>query len=183
MKTKLKKIFSIISTVLVVIIILFALMLGLSRLLGYRVFSVISGSMSPTYNVGDMIYVKSVSPLDIHAGDPITFMLNESKVLVTHRVVEVDKENRHFYTKGDANSVPDDFPVLFDNVIGVPQFSIPKLGYVSDFIQNPPGLYITIGICAALFIIVFIPDLFRRRENDDTEDEKTKEENDTGSSG
>ena len=60
MKTKLKKIFSIISTVLVVIIILFALMLGLSRLLGYRVFSVISGSMSPTYNVGDMIYVKSV---------------------------------------------------------------------------------------------------------------------------
>lgn len=164
MKTKLLKVWSIVSTVLVIVIVLFAIFLMGSRVMGFRVFNVISGSMSPVYNVGDLIYVKNVDPSTVKVGDPITFVLNEDLVVATHRVVRIDAENQHFYTKGDANETIDSTPVHFKNLIGVPQFKIPKLGYVSDFIQHPPGMYITIGVCAVLIFLVFLPDILGKRK-------------------
>lgn len=162
--TTLKKIWSILSTVLVVLMVLCAVFLMGSRLMGYQCFTVISGSMEPAYSVGDLLYVKKVDPATVQVGDPITFILNEDLVVATHRVVRVDAENNRFYTKGDANEIEDQAPVHFNNVIGVPQFSIPKLGYVSDFVQNPPGTYITLGIGALLILLVFIPDLFGKKK-------------------
>ena len=166
----LKKIWNIISTTLVVLIVLCAIFLMGSRLLGYRVFNVISGSMEPKYSVGDLIYVKEVNPYEIEVGTPITFILNEDLVVATHRVVEIDAENQHFYTKGDANETVDASPVHFNNVIGVPQFSIPLLGYVSDFIQNPPGMYIAIGIGVVLIIAVFLPDMSGKKKKKEAEE-------------
>ena len=52
-----KKIWNIVSTVLVVLMVLCAVFLLGSRLIGYQCFTVISGSMAPKYNVGDLIYV------------------------------------------------------------------------------------------------------------------------------
>lgn len=164
MKLKVLKIWSIISTVLIIAIVLFALFLMGSRIVGYRVFNVTSGSMSPAYEVGDLIYVKSVDPDTVKEGDPITFVLNENLVVATHRVVRVDKENQQFYTKGDANDTIDSNPVHYKNLIGVPQYKIPKLGYVSDYIQNPPGMYVTIGVCVVLIFIVFLPDIIEKRK-------------------
>ena len=152
MKESLKKIWNIVSTALVLLIVLLAVFLMGSRLIGYRCFTVISGSMEPVYKVGDLLYVKEVDVNTIKVGDPITFILNEDLVVATHRVVRIDAENQRFYTKGDANEIEDSEPVHFNNVIGVPQFSIPKLGYVSDFVQHPPGLYITIGVGILLII-------------------------------
>ena len=163
----LEKIWNVISTVLVVLIVFCAVFLMGSRLLGYQVFNVISGSMEPEYSVGDLIYVKEVDPYEIKVGDPITFVLNEDLVVATHRVVEIDAENQHFYTKGDANETADASPVHFNNVIGVPQFGIPLLGYVSDFIQNPPGMYITIAVGVVLIIVVFLPDMIGKKKKDE----------------
>lgn len=166
----LKKIWNVVSTILVVFFVLCAVFLMGSRLVGYQVFNVISGSMEPEYSVGDLIYVKEVNPNDIEVGTPITFVLNEDLVVATHRVVEIDAENQHFYTKGDANDTADSAPVHFNNVIGVPQFSIPLLGYVSDFIQNPPGMYITIGVGIVLIIAVFLPDMIGNKKKEETEE-------------
>ena len=167
MKESLKKIWNITSTVLVVVIVLCAVFLMGSRLLGFKCYTVISGSMKPEYNVGDLLYVKDVDVNTIKVGDPITFILNEDLVVATHRVVRIDAENQRFYTKGDANEIEDSEPVHFNNVIGVPQFSIPKLGYVSDFVQNPPGMYITIGVGIILILIVFVPDMIGKKKKDD----------------
>ena len=161
-----KKIWNVVSTILVTLFVLCAIFLMGSRIMGYKVYTVISGSMTPTYNIGDLLYVKSVDVNTIKAGDPITFVLNEDLVVATHRVVRVDAENQRFYTKGDANQIEDGTPVHFNNVIGVPQFSIPKLGYVSDFIQNPPGLYITIAIGAVLLILAFLPGSSGKKKED-----------------
>lgn len=164
MPQMLKKIWNVISTVLVALCVLCALFLMGSRLLGYRVFNILSGSMQPKYNIGDLIYVKEVDLNTIQVGDDITFILNEDLVVATHRVVKVDVANKHFYTKGLANEIADSEPVHFNNVIGVPQFSIPKLGYVSDFIQNPPGMYIVIVGGAVLILLVFLPDMLNKKE-------------------
>ena len=165
----LKKIWSTVTTVLVVLFVLMAVFLMGTRLMGYKVFTVISGSMEPKYKVGDLIYVEPISPNDIKVGDPITFVMNEELTVATHRVIRIDAENKHFYTKGDANKNPDATPVHFNNLIGVPKFSLPKLGYVSDFIQNPPGTYITVGIAIVLIALVFLPDLFTKKKKEDEE--------------
>lgn len=175
---KIKKIWNIVSTVLVALVVLCAVFLMGSRLIGFRVFNVISGSMEPVYSVGDLIYVKEVNPYDIEVGTPITFVLNEDLVVATHRVIKVDTENQHFYTKGDANDTADSAPVHFNNVIGVPQFSIPLLGYVSDFIQHPPGMYITIGVGGLLIIAVFLPDMIGKKKVVEEESKEEKKEED-----
>ena len=175
MKATMKKIWNIVSTVLVVLMVLCAVFLMGSRLMGYRVFTVISGSMEPEYSVGDLIYVKAVDVNTIQVGDPITFILNEDLVVATHRVVEIDAANQRFYTKGDANEIVDNEPVHFNNVIGVPQFAIPKLGYVSDFIQNPPGMYITLAAGSVLILLVFLPDMLRKKKDPEEEASSTEE--------
>ena len=70
--------------------------------------------------------------------------------------VEIDLEKQHIYTKGDANDTTDAAPVRFENVIGTPVFSIPWLGYVSSYIQSPPGSYIAVAGGAILLILVFL---------------------------
>lgn len=180
MKNTAKKIWNIISTILVVLIVLCAVFLMGSRLLGFQCYNVISPSMEPEFCVGDLIYVKSTDPETIKEGDVITFLVNEDLVVGTHRVVRVDREHQRFYTKGDANDIEDRDPVHYNNVIGVPKFAIPKLGYVSDFIQNPPGTYITLGVGLALILIVFLPDMLRRKNEEEAplpEDSATAEEN------
>ncbi len=172
---KLKKVWNIVSTIIVVIFVFCAVFLMGSRVLGYQVFNVISGSMEPKYSVGDLIYVKKVDMDDIKVGTPITFVLNEDLVVATHTVVKIDAENQHFYTKGEANETVDSAPVHFNNVIGVPQFSIPYLGYVSDFIQNPPGMYITIGVGAVLILAVFLPDMLGKKKKEEEEKEEMTE--------
>ena len=168
-----RKVWDIISGVLVALVVLAAVSLVLLRVMGYQVFNVISGSMEPTYSVGDLIYVKSVDPDAVKVGDPITFVLNENLVVATHRVIRIDAENRHFYTKGDANETADAAPVHFNNLIGIPKLSIPKLGYVSDFIQHPPGTYIAIGAGLMLLAALFLPDLLWGKN---TQQEKEKQE-------
>ena len=173
MSEKIFKVLNIVSTVLVILVVLLAVLLVGSRVLGYRVFNVISGSMEPTYSVGDLLYVKTVDPDSVKVGDPITFVLNEDLVVATHRVVEVNRVNRQFTTKGDANETEDAAPVHFNNLIGVPVFAIPLLGYVSAYIQSPPGMYVAIGLGVVLLAAIFLPDLLTKK---DKKEEKQEEE-------
>ena len=177
-KTKkyLKDVWSVASTVIVVITVLLALFLVGTRLLGYKSYAVISGSMAPKYAPGDLIYIKEVDPYTVKNGDTITFVLNSQLTVATHEVERVDTENRLFYTKGAANETGDEQPVHFNNLLGVPRFSIPFLGYVAIFVQTSPGTYISIAIGIALLLFVFLPEfLFRKKKEEDETD--PKEEN------
>lgn len=171
MSKTLKKIWNFISTVLVAVVVLLALLLAGARIFGLQVFTVLSGSMEPTYHTGSLIYVKKVDPFTIQPGQPITFLLDE-KTVATHRVVGVvpDEEDTtviRFRTKGDANEAEDGTLVHYKNVIGEPVFSIPYLGYLAEYIQHPPGMYVAISAGAVLLLLVFIPDIF-------SDDEKKK---------
>lgn len=163
-----KKIWNGVSTALVVLVVILALLLVGARCIGLQVFTVLSGSMEPTYHVGSLIYVKDTDPYALQSGDVITFMLDEDTI-ATHRIVEVvpDEEDPtvvRFRTKGDANDVEDGSLVHYKNVVGTPVFSIPYLGYVANYIQNPPGTYIAISAGAILIMLTFLPDLFAKEE-------------------
>ena len=180
MNKSLKKAWNIISTTLVVLVVILALLLVGARLVGLQVFTVLSGSMEPTYHTGALIYVKKVDPYTIQEGQPITFMLDENTI-ATHRVVGIvpDEEDPtviRFRTKGDANEAEDGGLVHYKNVIGTPVFSIPYLGYVADYIQHPPGMYIAISAGAVLLLLVFLPDVFAddKKEKDPKPDKPKK---------
>lgn len=164
-----------ISTVIVVIVVFLALALVGARLFGLKVYTILSGSMEPTYHVGAVIYVRTVDPYTITEGQPITFMLDESTI-ATHRVIEVipdeeDAETVRFRTKGDANASPDGSLVHYRNVIGIPVFTIPYLGYVANYIQRPPGMYIAIAVIVLLLALVFLSDT----KDDNKKGKKQKE--------
>lgn len=176
-----KKIWKCITSVLVALVVIVALLLVGARLIGLQVFTVLSGSMEPAYHVGSLIYVKDVDPFELESGDVITFMLDENTV-ATHRIVEVvpDEEDDsvvRFRTKGDANDAEDGKLLHYKNVIGTPVFTIPYLGYVANYIQNPPGTYIAIAAGALLLLLVFIPDLFE----DDSDKKNGKKKKKSGS--
>ena len=170
MPKSLKKVWNVTTGALVAVVVLFAVFLMGSRLVGLQVFTVISGSMEPTYSVGDLLYVKTVDPDSVKVGDPITFVLNEDLVVATHRVVAIDSQSRHFTTKGDANQTEDAAPVHFNNLIGVPVFAIPLLGYVSAYIQSPPGMYVAIGLGVILLAAVFLPDMLTKKVKNEEEE-------------
>ncbi len=168
-----KKVWNGMTTVLVLMVAILAVLLVGTRFIGLMPFTVLSGSMEPVYSAGDLIYVKEVDPFELEEGTIITFMLSEDTI-ATHRIVEVvpDAEDDtvvRFKTKGDANESEDGGLVHYKNVIGAPIFSVPKLGYVANFIQEPPGTYVAIAAGALILALVFIPDLFG-----DDEDEKDK---------
>lgn len=180
MNKTVKKIWNGFTTAIVVVVVILALLLVGARLVGLQVFAVLSGSMEPTYHVGSLIYVKSVDPYELQSGDVITFMMNEDTV-ATHRIVEVvpdenDSSVVRYKTRGDANEAEDGSLVHYKNVIGSPLFTIPYLGYVSNYIQNPPGTYIAISAGAVFLILVFLPDLFGSDEKK-KKDEKEPSDN------
>lgn len=182
MNRKIKKIWNGFTTVIVAVVVILAILMVGARAVGLRVFTVLSGSMEPTYHVGALIYVKSVDYTELEAGDVITFMLDENTV-ATHRITEVvpdedDPDVLRFRTKGDANDSEDASLVHYKNVIGTPVFTIPCLGYVANYIQNPPGTYIAIAVGAILLLLVFLPDLFSDEASRKESPEKPPEKRD-----
>ena len=180
MSKGIKKICSVLSTVLVVVAVLLAVALVGVRVVGYTPYTILSGSMEPTYHVGSLIYVKKVDTSTLEAGDPITFALSEDTI-ATHRIVEVvpDEEDAsviRFRTKGDANETVDGALVHYKNVLGKPVFTIPYLGYVADYIQHPPGMYTAIAAGVILLLLVFVPDMFddekKKKKDDPSAEEK-----------
>ena len=173
------KVWNTICGILIGILLILAVLLAGVRLVGLRPLTVLSGSMEPTYHVGSLIYVKSVDYKDLKAGDVITFMLDED-TLATHRIVEVvpdedDPATVRYRTKGDANEFEDGSLVHYKNVVGTPVFTIPELGYIANYIQNPPGTYIALSAGAVLLLLMFIPDLLAPEEPKKSQAEKAEE--------
>ena len=114
----------------------------------YRTYIIVSPSMKPAINPGDLIFVRKVDVDKIKEGDIITFK-NEDMV-ATHRVVKVDKNT--ITTKGDSNNT-EDYPTDKKEIIGEFYFAIPKIGYVFAFATSLIGM-VTIG-CVIIFIFIY----------------------------
>ena len=133
--------------------------------------------------MGTMAYLTSTDEVvNTFTVGNVQIKLDEDTI-VTHRIVDVipdetDPSIIRFQTKGDANDSVDGSLVHYKNVIGTPVFSIPKLGYLANYIQKPPGRYIAISAGAIILLLVFLPDLFS--DDDKSEKKKKKQNNERG---
>jgi signal peptidase I len=120
---------------------------------GYKPMTVLTGSMTPKINPGDVIIDKSINSKGIKVGDVITYKVSDG-MLITHRVIEViNKEGKlGFKTKGDANNVDDNNLVTEEQLVGRYSFRIPYAGYVSNFARSIYGFVLLILVPIVLLI-------------------------------
>lgn len=154
------------TVVLLAVGALVILFLGV-RLVGLTPYAVQTASMEPTYHVGSLVYVKSTPPEDVKVGDAITYSLNAGGLIATHRVAAVDTERQLFYTKGDAAEDVDATPVPWSALIGLPKFSIPKLGFLAEYTASRQGRVIAVTVAAILLVLAIFPQLLASAEKSD----------------
>lgn len=132
--------------------------------LGYRPVIVLSGSMEPTFNTGDMILLEPASDAEnLHKDDVIAYLVGGK--VTTHRIVQVTElEGKRMYiTKGDYNNVEDRIPVEPSQIQGMYNGKrIPNLGNIMMFLQSNMGILICLGIPFAGYILW---DIFKRRKD------------------
>jgi signal peptidase len=133
---------------------------GVTRVAGHSVLTVLSDSMTPTFEAGDLIVGDVVGGRadTLTTGTIITFRAN--KILVTHRIVEVENGpggEVSYRTQGDANNAVDATPVTPDEVVAVYAWHVPNAGYVLRDLRTPAGLSILIvGLAVLLLAPVFV---------------------------
>lgn len=162
---KILKIFKTIVDVLITVLVLaFVMVVCLQRfsnneisLFSYRMFTVVSGSMEPEYNIGDVLISKETKPSDIKVGDDVSYLGNSGTFngkVVTHRVIKIEKdiEGKYvFHTKGIANLVAD--PLVHESQLyGVVVRKAEILSFVYKIVATKNGMFLFIGI-PILYII------------------------------
>lgn len=163
-----KKIFKYVKTVfnvfVVIFILAFVLVVCMQRFsnnelsfLNYRMFTVVSGSMVPKYEIGDVLLAKEIKPEKIERGDAVSYLGNKGQFkdkVVTHEVIEieVDENGKYwFYTKGVANLSVD--PIVGeDQIYGVIVGKMNLLTFVYKLVAKPTGMLIFVII--PLFYVI-----------------------------
>lgn len=134
----------------VVVVVLLVATIG-PRLLPYRTFTVLSGSMEPTIPVGSMIFDQQVDASQLAPGDVVTFHPpGHGDKLVSHRVVRIEetKAGSFLVTRGDANGVADDWRIPAEGQGLRYEFHVPYLGYVVGGLLTPVGRLVALTLAA-----------------------------------
>lgn len=122
--------------IFIILIIFGAFMLGLFK---YEPIAIVSNSMDPVFNRGDVVVLRKVNKTDLNKlkkYDIIIYSID--KQLVAHRVInkKEEKEELYFKTKGDANISPDLKWVKEDQIVGKYEFHIKYVGYPSVWLND-----------------------------------------------
>lgn len=142
---------------------------SVSTVLGHPVFSVVSGSMTPTFDTGDVIIdnpISGAAASHLRRGEIITFQTAPSAVtgsgslIVTHRIYSVVERSSGpkgvaiYRTKGDANNAPDAFTVSSTQVLGLYQgVRIPFGGYVLSALHQPLTFVVMVLLALAMLAV------------------------------
>ena len=125
---------------IIFIVIFVSFMVGLFK---YEPIAIISNSMHPVFNRGDVVVFSKTSEEDLKKLEKYAIIIyNIGNQQIVHRVIDIKHQNGEilFQTKGDANTSPDLELVSTEQVIGIYKFSIKYIGYpsvwLSEFFKN-----------------------------------------------
>ncbi len=158
---KIKNIIQILLALILIVLFVFAIVQRTSNnekgILGTKIFTVISWSMVPVYDIGDVLIVKEVEPEEIKVDDDIVYKGEKGTLrnkTITHRVISIDKEddgNYKIITKGVANRAQDpaiNQTQIYGKVIG----HISIISFILKIITNG-------------YFLIFIPVIILIRKN------------------
>ena len=188
-----KKVFNIIKTTLVWLVVLLAVSMMIFTvvsvttfnrndrdLFGYKMYIVNSDSMAATdFNAGSLILVKETDPSTLKEGDIITFMSQDTESFgesITHKIrkLTTDAEgNPGFVTYGTTTDTDDATIVTYPYVLGKYTGHIPHLGTFFNFLKTTPGYFVCIFVPFMLIILyegIKFFNLFRRYRKEQLEE-------------
>lgn len=156
-----KKFFTIIVYIILIPIIIYNSMLIIQAatnteetpsVAGIKTFVIISGSMEPELQIGDIVVIKKTEQSELKQGDIISFRSGES--IVTHRINKIITKNGKilYETKGDNNNISDRNLVNYDDIEGKLIQKISNLGKLVLLLKNK----IVIIIILVIFYIMYI---------------------------
>ncbi len=155
---------SALGTAMLLILVVICIPLTIPRMMGYEIYSVISGSMEPALPVGSLVYIGREEPKNIEKDEVIAFYgAKDSNAIITHRVVENRVVMGEFITKGDANKTNDMNAVPYGNFIGKVEFSLPVLGYVAQLITSIEGKIVAGGVILVALVLQIIASAIEKR--------------------
>ena len=156
-----------VQTILTVFMCIFLLTVILQRISnnrvsigGIRVFTVLSESMKPVYNVWDIVITKDVNPKDLKIGDDITYKGLTGDVkgkVITHRIEKInyDEETHQykFVTRGIANVAQDD-ELNENQILGKVVYKTFLLSLFSKASRNTVVFVLFVFIPLAIYITI-----------------------------
>lgn len=174
MMKKLKKISTIVCIILIVFLagVTISLVIQKSKgeeidLLGYKVYYVLTDSMTPSLEVGDVILSKDSEGVEV--GDVVTYVAISGIIegeLVTHKVIEVYEENgtTMVVTQGTKTGATPDEPIEASAILGTMVCEMHVIGWLFGIIQEPIGFVLVIALPIILTIIYCIYDYMKQRQ-------------------
>lgn len=187
------KIFKILTTIIKVVF-LFVIIAYLAFILvqkigdnksigGYRIFTILTGSMKGVYDINDVVLVKEVDKKTLKVGDDIAYLGEKDSYkgkIVTHRIINIENKNNQMiiHTKGVSNILED--PVITNNKIyGKVESKLTFISLINKTIKNKYGFFFLIFVPLVLVIFLEIADtitdqklekqLLKKRESEDEE--------------
>ena len=147
--------------VLFVILIFFILLNILSMnnksLFGFRIYRVISGSMQPALQIGDVIIIKKAN--NYAEKDIITY--DNGLTTITHRIKSSDGDE--IITEGDANDAPDK-PITKDRILGKYFFRISTFSVFSIMLTGKTIYLIMVLVLFAILLFAISDRVTRNLE-------------------
>lgn len=170
-----KVIWKIIKTILIVVLALVFAVIVVQRVShnkatigGYGIYTIVSESMVPEYNIWDMLFAKKVDPASINVGDDVVYQGKEGDFvdkIVTHRVIKkkYDGNSYSFITKGIANDIEDP-EINASQIYGKVVLKSTILTTISKVINTTYGFYFIIFVPFVIIVTLEIIDTVNERK-------------------
>lgn len=191
-KKAIKLVFKILYQILIVLCFILILIIVLQKvtnsngsIAGYRIFRVITGSMIPQYDIGEVVISKKINPNKIKVGDDIVYMGTYGEYngkIIMHEVVGIDKDengNLNFHAKGlNTNSIEDP-QIKADQIYGVVKLKAGVLTVLYDLATNIYTAFVIITILAFnVFVSFSLPEKIKKKQLKEASEEFEEDEDD-----
>lgn len=120
--------------------------------LGIKSYVILSGSMQPEIDIGDIVIVKDIEENELQNKDIISF--REGQTVITHRIIDIQTldNQKQFITKGDNNNSADKKGLNIDVIEGKVIATIPFLGKILLLLKGKITIIIAVIIFYAYLV-------------------------------
>lgn len=144
------------------------------RFLNYQTSTMLTGSMSPGINPGDVVVSVRTPLSDLKVGDVITYSIPiDDHRIETHRVVSIKRDDAgstSVTTKGDANPGADPWnAVLSEDYVYTQAGVVPYLGDVIRALRQPLIQTLLLYGASALLVVVLLTAIWQKPKAPETE--------------
>merc|ERR1711970_699592 len=125
---------------------------------------VLSGSMEPAFQRGDLLFLTNYEEEDIRVGEIVVFKIDGRDIPIVHRVLKLhEKEDGtiKFLTKGDNNSVddrglyaPGQLWLDRKDVVGRARGFLPYVGIVTIIMNEYPKFKCVVLLCLGIYVLI-----------------------------